>query len=56
MKLITITGCLGFIGAQVTKACLDKGWMVYGIDKCTYAASTEWLFSRVISTLKTLLL
>ena len=43
MRLITITGCLGFIGSQVTKACLDKGWMVYGIDKCTYAASTEWL-------------
>jgi len=34
--IIYITGCLGFIGSHVTKACLDKGWYVYGIDKCTY--------------------
>ena len=39
MKLVVITGCLGFIGMQVTKACLAMGWRVYGIDKCTYAAN-----------------
>jgi dTDP-glucose 4,6-dehydratase len=39
MKSVVITGCLGFIGMQVTKACLDKGWRVYGIDKLTYAAN-----------------
>lgn len=39
MKLIVITGCLGFIGSYVTKACLHQGWQVYGIDKCTYAAN-----------------
>ena len=41
MKLVVITGCLGFIGSYVTKACLRKGWQVYGIDKCTYAANED---------------
>jgi len=41
MKLVTITGCLGFIGSYVTRACLERGWKVYGIDKITYAANTE---------------
>ncbi len=39
MKLVVVTGCLGFIGMHVTKACLEKGWKVYGIDKGTYAAN-----------------
>jgi len=39
MRLVTITGCLGFIGSYVTRRCLEKGWKVYGIDKCTYAAN-----------------
>ena len=39
MKLVVITGCLGLIGSYVTKKCLEKGWQVYGIDKCTYAAN-----------------
>jgi len=43
MKLVVITGCLGFIGSQVTLLCLQKGWKVYGIDKCTYAANLELL-------------
>ena len=43
MKVVYITGCLGFIGAYVTRACLEKGWMVYGIDKCTYAADPSLL-------------
>lgn len=41
MKLVVVTGCLGLIGSYVTRACLDKGWQVYGIDSCTYAANTE---------------
>jgi dTDP-glucose 4,6-dehydratase len=41
MKLVTITGCLGFIGSYVTRECLKRDWKVYGIDKCTYAANTE---------------
>ena len=43
MKLVVITGCLGLIGGYVTRKCLLKGWMVYGIDKCTYAANTHFL-------------
>ncbi len=43
MKLVVITGCLGLIGSHVTKRCLAKGWKVYGIDKCTYAANIELL-------------
>jgi len=42
-KVVYVTGCLGFIGYHVTKACLDKGWYVYGIDKCTYAANVNLL-------------
>jgi len=36
-KIVYITGCFGFIGSYVTRACLDKGWYVYGVDKMTYA-------------------
>lgn len=39
MKTIVITGHRGFIGGYLTKTCLDKGWMVYGIDKITYASN-----------------
>ena len=43
MKLVVITGCLGLIGSHVTRECLKKGWKVYGIDCCTYAANEEFL-------------
>ena len=43
MKLVIITGCLGLIGSHVTRKCLKKGWQVYGIDKCTYAANIEFI-------------
>lgn len=43
MKIVYVTGCLGFIGSYVTRKCLEKGWMVYGVDKCTYAANTSLL-------------
>ena len=36
-KSVYITGCFGFIGSYVTRACLDKGWHVYGVDKMTYS-------------------
>lgn len=42
-KVVYVTGCLGFIGFHVTKACLDKGWYVRGIDKGTYAANWNLL-------------
>jgi len=43
MKVVYITGCLGFIGSYVTKACLEKGWYVKGVDKITYAANKDLL-------------
>ena len=42
-KVVYVTGCLGFIGYHVTQHCLDKGWYVRGIDKCTYAANEDLL-------------
>lgn len=48
MKIVYVTGCLGFIGSYVVRRCLENEWMVYGIDKCTYAAKLDLLdeFSR----------
>jgi dTDP-glucose 4,6-dehydratase len=43
MKIVYITGCLGFIGSYVTRACLKKGWHVKGVDKLTYAANKDLL-------------
>ena len=34
-----MTGCLGFIGSYITRKCLERGWRVYGVDKCTYVAN-----------------
>ncbi len=42
-KIVYVTGCLGFIGSYVTRACLKKGWYVKGIDKVTYASNPELL-------------
>lgn len=42
-KVVYVTGCLGFIGSYVTRACLEKGWYVRGVDKMTYAANPELL-------------
>jgi dTDP-glucose 4,6-dehydratase len=43
MKVVYITGCLGFIGSYVTRLCLEKGWYVKGVDKMTYAANKNLL-------------
>jgi dTDP-glucose 4,6-dehydratase len=43
MKLVVITGCLGFIGSQITRDCLENGFKVYGVDSLTYAANTGLL-------------
>jgi dTDP-glucose 4,6-dehydratase len=42
-KVVYVTGCLGFIGSYVTRACLDRGWYVKGVDKMTYAANGRLL-------------
>ena len=43
MKIVYITGCLGFIGSYVTQKCLERGWYVKGVDKMTYAANKTLL-------------
>jgi len=43
MKIVYVTGCLGFIGSYVTRECLKKGWLVRGVDKQTYAADPKLL-------------
>ena len=43
MKVVYVTGCLGFIGSYVTRICLEKGWYVKGVDKITYAANKDLL-------------
>lgn len=43
MKVVYVTGCLGFIGSYVTRECIQRGWYVRGIDKCTYAANLDLL-------------
>ena len=43
MRIVYITGCLGLIGSHLTRRCLDLGWVVRGVDKCTYAANMEFL-------------
>lgn len=43
MKVVYVTGCLGFIGSYITKTCLEKGWYVKGVDKMTYAANKHLL-------------
>ena len=43
MKIVYITGCLGFMGSYATRLALEKGWIVRGIDKMTYAADADRL-------------
>lgn len=43
MKIVYITGCLGFIASYITRQCLARGWKVFGVDKCTYAANLDHL-------------
>jgi len=43
MKIVYITGCLGFIGRYVTQLLLDQGYYVYGIDSGTYASDEKIL-------------
>ena len=43
MKVVYITGCLGFIGSYVTRLCLERGWYVRGVDKMTYASNVKLL-------------
>ena len=42
-KIVYVTGCLGFIGSYITRACLKKDWYVKGIDKISYASNSNLL-------------
>ena len=42
-KIVYVTGCLGLIGAAVTRKLLDEGHYVLGIDKETYASNVHFL-------------
>ena len=48
---VYVTGCLGFIGYHVTRACLEQGWYVRGVDKGTYAAN--WNLLKELESYKT---
>jgi len=41
VKIVYVTGCLGFMASYVVRKCLERGWPVYGVDKMTYAANSE---------------
>lgn len=43
VKIVYVTGCLGFIGYYIAKKCLDEGWYVIGVDKMTYASDPRHL-------------
>ena len=48
-RIAVVTGCAGFIGTTFTRLLLEKGWLVYGIDKFTYAANEQemtWLLNN----------
>jgi len=40
-KMVYVTGCFGLIGSHITRACLEKGWYVKGVDALTYAANED---------------
>jgi dTDP-glucose 4,6-dehydratase len=41
IKVVYITGCFGLIGSHITRACLERGWYVKGVDSLTYAANED---------------
>jgi len=43
VKIVYVTGCLGFMGSYFTRQALNRGWHVRGIDKMTYASNNELL-------------
>ena len=46
MKLVAVTGCLGFLGTHLVEALCRRGYYVYGYDAETYAANLDWLDTR----------
>lgn len=48
IKVVYVTGCFGLIGSHITRACLERGWYVKGVDALTYAANEDLLFDEFI--------
>lgn len=46
IKVVAVTGCLGFIGTHVVEVLTQHGYLVYGYDAETYAANLDWLDTR----------
>jgi len=46
-KVVYVTGCLGLIGSHITRACLNRGWYVKGVDSITYAANEDLLIEFI---------
>ena len=46
-RVVYVTGCLGFMGIHVTRACLAAGYYVIGVDKMTYA-SNVWILEEFL--------
>jgi len=42
-KIVYVTGCLGLIGAAVTRKLLNEGHYVLGVDQETYASNRQFL-------------
>ena len=43
MRVVAVTGALGFVGSHVVEALVEHGYRVYGIDAETYAANLDLL-------------
>lgn len=43
VKVVCVTGCLGFIGSHFTRAALARGWQVWGVDKKDHASRPDHL-------------
>lgn len=43
IKIVVVTGCLGFMGSYFTRKALQRGWQVRGVDKVTYVANPKLL-------------
>ena len=46
MKVVAVSGCLGFLGTHLIEALCQHGYYVYGYDVETYAANLDWLDTR----------
>ena len=47
-RIAVVTGCAGFIGTTFTRFLLERDWLVYGIEKFTYASNDiemQWLLN-----------